>query len=382
MECGLCDREINRESNAKEHIIPDAIGGRRTVRGYICKACNNDSGRTWDAALARALHPFSLLLNIKRQKGTIGPLKVKSVRGEPFIYHPGNRIVTAPSFRRETLPDGQIHIHMQDSTRSALEARIKGLERKYPQASVDKWRVSVGERDNKTLYGFDLSYGGPEFDRSIVKSALALSCWAGVDVGECRLGVDYLRDSHAEYDHGLYFSWYQDDLVMKRTRGLPMHCVYVTGDPISRTLLAYVELFGNVRRIICLSDTYESDHIVESYVIDPVTGRELSDVAVGLDYAKFSQMASTYSQDGVRAGLSQALGEVLSYCDQLNQRRVFEQHFGRSMDECLSELGLSPDREWSHREKHDFSHCVTDKLIPLLEYWLSPLDLPEGLDPN
>ena len=181
-----------------------------------------------------------------------------------------------------------------------------------------------------------LSYGGPQFDRSIVKSALALACSTGVEVGKCGLAVDYLRDSQAEYGDRLYLSCYQDDLVKDRTRGLPMHCIYVSGDPISRTLLAYVEFFGNVRRVICLSDTYQADHIVESYVIDPVTGRELSDVTVELDYSKFSEIAAGNTQDGVLAGLSGALNDVLAYWKQVNLRQVFDERFDKILEECQS----------------------------------------------
>ena len=382
MKCWLCDSEITRENSAKEHIILNAIGGRRTVRGFICKACNNGKGRTWDAVVADQLHFFGVMLNIERQKGPIGSLQVESAKGESLIVDPGNKLVTAPAFKRETLPGGQIRIHMQDRTRKALEKRVKGLARKYPQADVEKWKINVGKRYDSTPYGIDLSYGGPEFDRSIVKSALALACSAGVDVGECRLAVDYLRDIHSEYNERLYLLCYQDELVESRTPGLPIHCLLVTGDPINRTLLAYVEFYGHVRRLICLSNTYQGERFTESYAINPITGNELSEVSIELDYSKFSQIAATQTPDDTHTGWSRVTNEVLSYCYSLARERSISEHREQSMHECLSELGLSPNNEWSDEEMGMFVDCITDKLTPLLQYFKTPLDFPEGFDPS
>ena len=66
--CALCNVEIAEQNDSKEHIIPNSIGGRKKVKGFICKDCNNKSGREWDDALAQQFNPLSLLLGIKRER--------------------------------------------------------------------------------------------------------------------------------------------------------------------------------------------------------------------------------------------------------------------------------------------------------------------------
>ena len=50
--CALCEIAITAESDSDEHLIPNALGGRRKVSGFLCRDCNSRTGETWDAALA------------------------------------------------------------------------------------------------------------------------------------------------------------------------------------------------------------------------------------------------------------------------------------------------------------------------------------------
>ncbi|MFZ2452159.1 MAG: HNH endonuclease [Methylovulum miyakonense] len=68
-KCALCDCEITNDTDSKEHVIPQSIGGRLVVKGFICKVCNNTKGDSWDAELARLLNFFSLFLGISRERG-------------------------------------------------------------------------------------------------------------------------------------------------------------------------------------------------------------------------------------------------------------------------------------------------------------------------
>ena len=54
-KCWLCKCPINEGNTTKEHIIPNAIGGRRTVKGVLCRTCNSTTGERWDAELVKQL---------------------------------------------------------------------------------------------------------------------------------------------------------------------------------------------------------------------------------------------------------------------------------------------------------------------------------------
>ncbi len=196
------------------------------------------------------------------------------------------------------------------------------------------------------------------------------------------MAVDYLRDDQADYDASLYLPCYGDDLVRNRPRGFPIHCVHVIGDPDSRTLLAYVELYGAIRRIVLLSDAYQGKRTVATYVVNPIAGEEMPVVTVDLDYSKFSTIVAAQTYDVVHEGMRKAFHEVLSYREQLNLRRAFDEHLDENLDECLSELGLSSSNEWSEEEKRSFSECIAGKMMPLLEHWAKPLDFPKDFDPS
>ena len=250
--------------------------------------------------------------------------------------------------------------------------------RRYPNAVIKELTVSEGKDYDKTPYEIDLSYGGPDFDRSVVKSALALTCRAGVPADECEMAVAYLRDEQAEYPHDQYLNCYYDELIGNRVSGLPLHCVHVTGNPVDGKLLAYVELYGHVRRIICLSDTYSAKQFSETYAIDPVIGNEIPEVAIRLNELRFNRIVRRQTAKVSHSVFSRAVQDVLSYGFKLSQQRAFEEHFTRSMDECMRELNLSVDRDVTDDEKHRFVECLVNRLMPMIEYTVSPLDFPKG----
>ena len=377
MKCWLCDRELTKECDSKEHIVPKALGGRKTVTGFICNDCNTHKGRTWDAAVTKQLEFFAVLLNIKRE-GRVPHMDVKTVKGRRLFLQPGNKPVAAPTRPKEVRVGGNIRVSMQGHNRRNVAKGIEGMMRKYPNALIKELTCSEGKDYDKTPYEIDLSYGGPDFDRSVVKSALALTCRAGVSAEECDMAVTYLRDEQAEYPGDQYLICYYDDPIGNRVSGLPLHCVHVTGDPVDGKLLAYVELYGHVRRIICLSDRYSAKQFSETYAIDPIIGKEIPDVAIRLNELKFNRIVRRQTAEVSHSVFGRAVQDVLSYGFELSQQRAFNEHFDRSMDECLRELNLSVDRDVTDDEKHRFVECLTNKLMPMIEYTVRPLDLPKG----
>ena len=48
MNCALCNEILDESLGSREHLILNAIGGRRKVRGVLCMRCNNTAGAEWD----------------------------------------------------------------------------------------------------------------------------------------------------------------------------------------------------------------------------------------------------------------------------------------------------------------------------------------------
>ena len=56
--CAICGQDIAPADDSEEHILPGAIGGRRTVGGFLHDGCTHRSGHPWDAALEKQLRPL------------------------------------------------------------------------------------------------------------------------------------------------------------------------------------------------------------------------------------------------------------------------------------------------------------------------------------
>ena len=67
--CVLCNIEITKANDSQEHIILNAIGGTRKVRGVYCVRCNSDSGSKWDPEAIRQLEFLASRLGIVRERG-------------------------------------------------------------------------------------------------------------------------------------------------------------------------------------------------------------------------------------------------------------------------------------------------------------------------
>ena len=171
---------------------------------------------------------------------------------------------------------------------------------------------------------------GPSANRSIVKSAVALACEAGLKPTDCDIAIEYLRNEENEYDEDGFWDYYQEDLVKNREDGLPLHCVHVAACPDSGLLLGYVEYYGMVRRVIVLSKAYKGKPVRRTYCVNPVDGQKLSDVEVNLDDSTF-EVVKNQTSEGLRAGLLKAVNQIMRSGVLLSRSRTI----ARQSVECL-----------------------------------------------
>ena len=131
--CALCRTVILAENDSSEHIIPNAIGGRKIVRGFLCNRCNNSTGAKWDSELAKQLQPMCNFLNIRRQRGNPQPITVETVSGQKFLHHPDGRMARSKTEFSVHQDGEKTTINIKARSPKELEKLIPGLIRKYPQ---------------------------------------------------------------------------------------------------------------------------------------------------------------------------------------------------------------------------------------------------------
>ena len=374
--CWLCEGPITGNSAAKEHIIPNAIGGRRTLEGFLCSTCNHSTGKKWDAELAEQLNYFGLLFETKRQRGVVPSMKTNTATGGLVEIQRGNKPVIGKPACRVTSDKEGLHLEINARTRREARKMIEGLRRKYPQIDIDKSLEAI--QDSKTFSSVPMEIkfdvGGPNADRSIVKSAVALAFEAGLGPGDCDLAMDYLRNEDVEYEEDGFWDYYQEDLVKNREIGLPLHCVYVTASPSGGLLLAYLEYYGWVRRVLCLSRRYSGKPISGMYSINPVNGKELTNVVVDLDDSTFD-VVKTQTRKGLDTGLIKAINQIMGSGMRLSRCRAIAQISVECMKEYSEKKGLVMKRG----DQQDLIEEVAQRLMPLIEYYSTPMEFPRGL---
>jgi len=359
--CALCNIEITEANDSKEHIIPNAIGGWRKVTKFICNNCNNQSGETWDAELAKQLAALCLYFSIVRERGDIPAQTFDTTSsGKVTLHADGFMTKATPSFK-ETPNERGVLVKVE--ARSLKEARkmLKGFKRKYPEADIEN---AIAEERNQYVNGalhFDLSFGGIASGRSIVKTALALAFDAKVNIQHCVRANEYLLDEKGEACFGYY---YERDLVKERPIDTVFHCVSVQGDPKTKLLLGYVEYFSIYRMVVCLSTNYQGDEVSRTYAINPMTGKEV-DLEINLPF-KQEDLTSICRYERIPEGsMAEVAGAAIEVGHKFSLERERSKVIDNAIREAISALrekGLKDDDELSGEYLTFFSGYIADKV--------------------
>ena len=361
-QCVLCDVIIDDKNDSNEHILPNAIGGKKTVKGFICKDCNNTSGHKWDMELAKQLHPLCVLLNIRRSRGNVPALRVQSSGAKKLTVSAEGHI-RLPTRFSEQLHGDEVHIQIETDGMTALRKKLFEVAKKYPQIDAEQ---ALGKAEARSEYIYEpmhieISFGGNLAGRSIVKSAMALIHDAGICARECELACEYLLS-----DGEACFGYYNEqDLVTNRPGKTFFHCCYVQGNPKSGKVLAYSEYFGFQRIVMCLSNNYVGREFSHSYSVDPVTGQELK-----LDFdLKLTSRDIELAYAGKKvdyAVAKEAMGELVDFY----QRTAFEREkmsvIEQAIEYAFENCGVEVGEEFSEEQLNRLIGLIFEKMEPFL----------------
>jgi len=364
MPCIVCRDPITPENDSKEHAFPNSVGGWLKVENFIHETCNNGAGRTWDAALAKQMHALCLIFGIVRERGETPPMKIETTAGEKFTIQPDRSLrLTKPQYVKTETEKGTT---VSFTARDEKEARdtLINLNKKYPKVDVE---AELARAERVTSYPQGLihhtfTFGGIEGGRSMVKTAAALARHLGVPTTACDLAATYLRDKKATPPFGYYFI---GDLVENRPVGVPFHCVAVSGDPETGLLLGYVEYFGAVRIVTCLSESYAGPVVNGCYAVDPTTGTTLN-LTVALPFNR-ADLEAIYNYErapleGHKAALEAVLGPAMARQQQEGQQRAIADAVKYGFANC----GAKPGDMLTLEQTQRLSGLVTERLMPYL----------------
>jgi HNH endonuclease len=365
-KCALCENPLNGKNRSKEHIIPNAIGGRKKTTDFICNTCNNSLGEDWDADLAKQLNWFSLAVGISRERGEPPKQLVETIEGDKYWLHSDGSFTPEKSTYTEEHQSGAVKISMTAKTIEEARQRLKGVSRKYPKFDLEKALV-----DLKTTTDFlnsplhvNLSLGGPDAGRSLVKTAFAFASACGVGYKECDKALQYL--SNEELETSPFGFSYLSDLVQNRPKDKVFHCVALHGDPKSKKLWSYIEYFGIFRVVVLLSDSYSGECKNEIYSVDPIDGSSVGvRVKTEINAEEFSLILSGdgLNQENFKAAADYAVPIIL----ERGHSRTLDRIVREGCDHAAKQLGIKENEIMPKEKAAEFSAFLMEKLSPYIE---------------
>ena len=372
--CALCGTPLTGKDVTREHVFPNAIGGRKKVWNFLCVACNSTTGNEWDSELVEQLRPLCTMLNVSRERGENRRFDVESVGGKRLTLKPdGSMTIAEPRFEKEEV-DGGTAVKIQARTMRELRKMLAGLKKDHPEMDVDelmKQAEWVRQYANEA-YAVSLNVGGLVAGRSMIKSCLAMVYDAGLEIEHCEEAERFLL-----YGGPPCFQFYTErDLVRERPEKTFFHCVHVRGDPNRRQLIAYVEYFGSWRYLARLSKNYHGHAFSHCYAVDPLSGKEVNlDVMLEIEPGDYEEMNEGGSVD---------LGKVVSNLKvlmgawrEMDVERARSEAINDAVAFAWETCGIEEGEILSEEQTARLARAISDRLEPYLLHMILGSQLTE-----
>ena len=193
-KCIFCDSDLDDDSKP-EHILLNALGGRKTSRVIICNYHNEKFGSTIDKALADQVQVFRNMLHLESGTGNAAPMlrKVKAGDDTLNIKGDGTLETDVKPFILTDRPDGTKELQIQVRSAEHLSQMIPHIAAALKisedslLAQLKTGRAAIVTKRPDVIRQ-NLSFGGADVIRSMVKSCLEL--WA------TQVGNDEVRSNH------------------------------------------------------------------------------------------------------------------------------------------------------------------------------------------
>ena len=269
--CFVCENPLDQTNVSDEHILLNSAGGRLRSRRIICKGCNGVFGRNADAELSRQLNHVSNILLIKRDRGKAAPTTaISTVSGMKYQINSDGRPSLIRPVIEEIRTETQVNLSIQARNRAELKKIIDGYRRKYPTVDFDPILESA---EYKELYipeklHHSLSIGGPLANQSIAKTAVEFYLHKNLLPGFISSAIVLLKNGTGntlvECINPEHLPYQQGEFDIR-------HAIYIRGNPVSKTLYAYVEYFSIFSFIVKLNTDYSGPQVSVDYSFDVLT---------------------------------------------------------------------------------------------------------------
>lgn len=260
----------------KEHIIPQAIGGRLKDKIY-CKDCNSTFGQALDNEISDQFGWVGTLLNIKRERGKTQPYTVKTLSSGLTLVFDGEGLKRKKPIVKISSRDGKKLDHADITARSEKELNeiCASIKKRY-KLSGDL-NTFTDAHSGPTDAEKEITIDNDMLRRAVSKIAYGFLC--------IKLPKDTVLSSsfsaiRAYMKNGNATSLAHANFVhtkFMRDNVRPLHKIHVSLNRRENLLVGFVSLFGTYRFTILLSDDFHSQIELADldYTFDPVRGTKV-----------------------------------------------------------------------------------------------------------
>jgi hypothetical protein len=289
MKCIFCENDLTPDTKA-EHILLNALGGRKKTRKVDCTACNGLFGSTIDKEVAEQVVVIRNMLHLDSGTGQLPPMLKDIQAGKDVIRlsKAGQPELVAKPFKIDKREDGSFDLRVvgkspEDIVRHIpnIAAQLGCSEEQVLEILKSATATYTAKRPDAVHY--NLSFGGPFAIRSFTKSALVL--WALL------VGNGHVKS--APYDDVRRFVLEGDDTfdqarIRMDSRHLPhvavlsssfgkfFNLIYVKSDASGR-VIAHFTLYNLVAWQIVLAESGGAPNMQTALVSNPLNPTEWSD---------------------------------------------------------------------------------------------------------
>lgn len=278
LSCVYCDENTFEPNHgSEEHAILSSLGGKKASRNICCEECNNRLGDEVDKPFADEFAYFCVMFGVKpgRKQPSLTLKAAVTHEGMPFDVTPGGRFALSKGkVTFEDLPDGTKGIAIVATSREHALTLAQQVLPKYGLSVDDQGALEgVSVRSYLPPQHQRLALGGTPQFRSVAKMLLT---YLATKISPARLRSGCFRDVIA-FINGCGGKFDATKLgPALNLAHIPTvsdinHRVIIAASEKRQLVVGVLELFGNLRYTVQLSNQWTGPDIAKAYIIDPVT---------------------------------------------------------------------------------------------------------------
>ncbi|WP_088743216.1 HNH endonuclease [Cobetia sp. QF-1] len=279
LNCIYCpDEFFVQGKGSKEHAILSSIGGRKISRNICCVKCNARLGNEIDEHVSEGLKFLSTLCGITTGRGR--PAAAINNAGchndLPFSLKSGGEIVVSQSKISVCSESETINISIQakdiGSAEKLFSHQLKRFGKK--EEEISNYQVTTHKEYIKPVE-MSVSMESGEHKRSVAKMALTYTATL-ISPDRLRSGIfydiiDYINNGSGKISL-VYF--YPNSTPGNVELPVTSHKVVIIASSEKKKAVGFIELFGGIRFIILLSDSWNGGDIYKVHVVDGRSGKQ------------------------------------------------------------------------------------------------------------